>query len=116
MFIDDRKVYVYQLLSYILTCKKNAIIELCQVRHVVHKHELTMTRTLSKTSGLFEFIDFGLSGMLAVIYMNILTAVTYFSFRVIYQTFECIVSFARQYICHVSASSRTNLPLGFTIR
>ena len=36
--------------------------------NVVHKHELhelTMTRTLSKASGLFEFIDFGLSGLLA---------------------------------------------------
>ena len=47
--------------------KRNATIELCQVRHVGHKHELhelTMTRTLSKASGLFEFIDFCLSGML----------------------------------------------------
>ena len=46
---------------------------------MVHKHELhehTMTRTLSKASGLFEFINFCLSGMLANIYMNILTAVT----------------------------------------
>ena len=47
---------------------------------VVHKHELrelTMTRTLSKESGLFEYIAFCLSGMLAtVLYMNILTAVT----------------------------------------
>ena len=35
---------------------------------MVHKHELnelTMTRTLSKASGLFEFIDLCLSGMLA---------------------------------------------------
>ena len=36
----------------------NATIEFCHVRHVVHKHELhelhelTMTRTLSKASGL----------------------------------------------------------------
>ena len=37
-------------------------------RHVVHKHELhelTMTRTLSKASGLIEFIDFCLSCILA---------------------------------------------------
>ena len=45
--------------------KRNATIEFCQVKHVVHKHELTMTRILSKASGLFEFIDFCLSGMLA---------------------------------------------------
>ena len=48
--------------------KGNATIELCQVRHVVHKrelHELIMTRTLSKASGLFEFLDCCLSGMLA---------------------------------------------------
>ena len=36
-----------------------------------HKHELTMTRTLSKASGLFEFIVF-----LFIRHMNILTAVT----------------------------------------
>ena len=44
-----------------MTGKRNATIEFCQVGHVVHKHELhelTMTRTLSKASGLFEFIDF----------------------------------------------------------
>ena len=43
---------------------------------MVHKHELqelTMTRTLSEASGLFEVIDFWLSGT-----MNILTAVTNF--------------------------------------
>ena len=41
---------------------------------MVHKHELqelTMTRTLSEESGLFEVIDFCLSGT-----MNILIAVT----------------------------------------
>ena len=51
----------------------NATKEFCQVTHVVHKHELhelTMPRTLSKASGLFEFIDFCLSGMLANIYTN----------------------------------------------
>ena len=35
---------------------------------MVHKHELhelTMARALNKASGLFEFIDFSLSGMLA---------------------------------------------------
>ena len=64
----------------ILTGKRNTTIELCQVRHVVHKHELqklTMTRILSKASGLYEFIVFCLSGMLAI-YMNILTTVTNF--------------------------------------
>ena len=50
---------------------------------MVHKHkihELTITRTLSKASGLFEFINFCLPGMLAdsLIYMIILTAVTNF--------------------------------------
>ena len=48
-------------IGYKLTGKRNVTIEFCQVRHVVHKHELrklTMTRTLSKASGLFEFIDF----------------------------------------------------------
>ena len=70
--------------------KRNATIEFCQVRHVVHKHELqelTMTRTLSKPSGLFEFIYFCLS------FMNILSAVTNFiSFRVIFRKF-CIYRF-----------------------
>ena len=45
----------------ILTGKRNAAIEFSQVRHVVHKHELheiTMTRSLSKASGLFDFFDF----------------------------------------------------------
>ena len=85
----------------ILTGKRNATIEICHVRYVVHKHELhelTMTRTLSKASGSFEFIDFGLTACW-LIYMNILTAVTYFiSFRVIYRNFACIVSLACQYI------------------
>ena len=44
---------------------RNATIEFCQVIHVIHKHELTMTRILSKASGLFEFIDFCLSDMFA---------------------------------------------------
>ena len=51
-----------------LTGKINATIQFCQVRHVVHKHELhelTVTRTLSEALGLFEFIHFCLSGMLA---------------------------------------------------
>ena len=52
--------------------KKNATIEFCPVRHVVHKpdlHELTMTRTLS-----FEFIDFLCMYQACwLIYMNILT-------------------------------------------
>ena len=55
----------------ILTGKRNATIENCYVRYVVHKHELhelAMTRTLSKASGLFEFIGFGLTGMLAYIH------------------------------------------------
>ena len=46
----------------------------CQVRHVVHKyemHNLNMTRTLSKASGLFEFIDFFYQACW-LIYMNIL--------------------------------------------
>ena len=53
-------------LSNILTDKRNATIEFCHVRHVVHKHglhEVTMTRTLIKALGLFE-----LSGMLANIH------------------------------------------------
>ena len=44
----------------ILTDKRNATIEFCQDRHVVHKHELhelTMTRTLSKASEIFEFLE-----------------------------------------------------------
>ena len=39
----------------ILMGKRNITIEFCQVRLVVHKHklqELTMTRTLSKASGM----------------------------------------------------------------
>ena len=51
----------------ILTDKRNATIKLRQDRHVINKHELHdlyMTRTLSKVSGLFEFIDFCLSIML----------------------------------------------------
>ena len=51
------------VVSDILTDKRNATIEFCQVPHVVHKHELTMTRTLSQASGLFECIYFCLSGM-----------------------------------------------------
>ena len=42
-------------------------VEFCQFRHVVQKHELhefTMTRTLNKEWGLFEFIDFCVSRML----------------------------------------------------
>ena len=40
---------------------------------MVHKHVLTMTRTLSKASGIFEFTDFCLSGMLVNIheYLNL---------------------------------------------
>ena len=44
--------------SNILTAKRNATVELRHVRHVVYKHgvhEVTMTRTLSKALGLFEF-------------------------------------------------------------
>ena len=62
--------------------KGNATIEFCQVRDVVHKqelHELTVTRTLSKASGLFEFIFFDYLACW-LIYMNILTAVTFFYF------------------------------------
>ena len=50
--------------------KRNAAIKFCQVRHVVHKHELhelTVNRTLSKASGLFEFINFCKSGIFAKI-------------------------------------------------
>ena len=59
---------------------KNATKEICQVKHVVHKHELherTMTRTLSKAPGLFECIDFVYKACW-LIYMNILTTVTDF--------------------------------------
>ena len=48
----------------ILTGKRNPTIEFCQVRQVLHMHKLTMTRTFSKASGPFEFIDFCLSDML----------------------------------------------------
>ena len=41
---------------YIQTGKRNATIEFCQVINAVHKHELTMTRTLIKALGLFAFI------------------------------------------------------------
>ena len=68
--------------SCTLTDKRNATIEYCLVRHVVHKqelHKLTMTRTFSQASRLFEFIDFCLSDI------KILTAVSNFiSFSVIY--------------------------------
>ena len=56
--------------SVILTGKRNATVEFV-VRHVVRKHELhelTMTRTLSKASVLFEFIEFCLSGMIVNIH------------------------------------------------
>ena len=58
----------------------NATIEFCQVRHVVHKrdlHELTMNmiaisaldeHNLEYSMGLFKFIDFCLSGMLAYLH------------------------------------------------
>ena len=63
-------VSVYKIAGVpdIQTSKRHATIELLQAIHVAHKHELivlTMTRILSKTSRLFEFIDFCLSGMLA---------------------------------------------------
>ena len=65
---------------------------------MVHKHELhelTMSKTLSKASGLiFKFIDFCLSGMLA----NIHAVTNVISFRVIIEKLLCSVSFARQYI------------------
>ena len=44
---------------YILTDKRNATIEFCQVIHMVHKHELhklTITSTSSKASVCFLFI------------------------------------------------------------
>ena len=49
---------------------------------MVHKHELhelTMTRTLSKASGLLDFIDVCLSSMMANIH-EYLTAVSNFFF------------------------------------
>ena len=53
----------------ILTGKRSATIEFCQVRHVVHKlHQLTTTRILRKKLRLFEFMDFCLSGMLAYLH------------------------------------------------
>ena len=87
------------MIGYKLTSKRNATIEFCQVRHVVHKHKLhkhnhklTMTRTLSKASGLFEFIDFCLSGMLANIH-EYFNCCHYFYFLLdMYQKF-CIVAF-----------------------
>ena len=63
--------YTFQIPKKYIYDQKNATIEFCQVRHVVHKHELpklTITRALSKESGLFEFIDFHLSSMLANIH------------------------------------------------
>ena len=45
----------------ILTGKRNATIELCHVRHMVHIHELhkvTMTRALSKASGCLNISIF----------------------------------------------------------
>ena len=40
----------------------------CKSDSLFHKHELTITRALSKASGLFEIIDVCLSGMLANIH------------------------------------------------
>ena len=51
--------------------ERKSTIESFQVRHATHKHELhelTVVRTLSKASGLFYFIDFCISGMLANIH------------------------------------------------
>ena len=45
------------LIGPILTGKRNATLGFCQVRHVVHKHELhelTMTRTLNPVCMLFS--------------------------------------------------------------
>ena len=56
--------------------KRNATIDFFQVRHVVHKHELTMTRTLSKALWLFEYINFCLSGRLANIVFSFLMCVS----------------------------------------
>ena len=63
---------------------------------MVHKHKLhklTMARTLSKASGLFEFIDFCLSGMLANIH-EYFNCCLYFYFLL---NFSCSLSFASQY-------------------
>ena len=56
-----------KLTLYYTNAQGKVTIKFCQVRHVVNKHKLhkiAMTRTLSKTSGLFECIDFYLSGVL----------------------------------------------------
>ena len=48
--------------------QKKVYTRIFQVIHVINKHELyelIMTRMLSKASGLFEFINLCLSGMLA---------------------------------------------------
>ena len=60
----------------ILTGKRNPTIEFCQVINVVHKHELTMTRTLSKALGYMNLSIFVYQACW-LIYMNILTAVTF---------------------------------------
>ena len=80
--------------------RKNDTIEFCQVRHVVHKHELhgfTMTRTLSKASGLFELIDFYLLGRLANIheYFNCCHECYFLLSN------ACCVSFAHQYMFYI---------------
>ena len=79
----------------ILTGKRNATIEFRQVRHVVHKHELrelTMTRTLSKASRLYEFIIFVYQACW-LIYMNILTAVLLRNlFEILHVAFLLLVS------------------------
>ena len=49
-------------MTNILMGKRNTTKEFCQFRHAA------MTRTLSKASGLSEFIGFCLSGMLADIH------------------------------------------------
>ena len=66
--------YKIKLLIY-WRAKETPLLEFCQVIHVVHKrelHELSMTGTLSKVSGLLEFMAFCLSGMWATIheYLN----------------------------------------------
>ena len=69
MKLKEINFVIWRFHEYILTGKRNATIKFCRVRRVVHEHELhelTMTRTLSKASGLFEFIDFSLLGMLAI--------------------------------------------------
>ena len=61
----------HNVIESILMGKRNATIEFCQILDVVHKHklhELTLARTLSKASGLLQFKDFCLSGMLANIH------------------------------------------------